>query len=618
MVTIKRKDRIVGVVAYWPLALLVLVPVIVILYILRQRVRKQRISSIMLWAEAFRSKEATKPWERLRRNLLMVLQILAVLLVILALMRPWLRSGDGSGSQLILVLDNSASMSTLREDGVSRLDAAKQAARVYVDEAAEQTAIHVIRCDSQAVLVLGGGKDRIEAEKRIDSVEETLLPGDLSASLGLVRSVAAQSEENRIVFFTDTAFDLGDLEAAVESVWDETGNLALESISAKWKDEALQVLMLVENDSGEDAGTEINLYGVDGEGMERLLDIGMCEVLAEESATVLLEIPASKLEGVISLRAELNGGDALLGDNNACCTLEEERKSRILLLSGSNLFLEKAIGGLSGMELERSDDPSVADGAYDLIIFDGIVPEKLPENGSFLFVGCGEEHYAPMEGEEENRTLTVTESELGAYIEGTSFGANRVKLYRLPAWGTSLVAAGKGQCAGFYGSVDGRRVAALGFDLHETDLGLRAEFPILMSNLCGYLTETGLVDKSSYTVGEEVLILGSARGSDLELVLPDGSRQNYEAGKLSGTYLETSQAGIFRISQKQQEQVIARQFCVNFPAGRESKVQPAQNIEQSERKEVAQGNGFRELREAILLMLIILLLLEWALYLKQK
>ena len=147
----------------WPLALLVLVPVIILLYILKQEAKQHSFSSTMLWQEVYRNIEATRPWEKLKKNLLMILQILTVLLFIFALMGPWLKSLGSEKTQVILVLDSSASMDTLYDGNQTRLEAAKEAACRYVDSLPVGTVLHVIDSNQQAVLLLSSSKDRTES-----------------------------------------------------------------------------------------------------------------------------------------------------------------------------------------------------------------------------------------------------------------------------------------------------------------------------------------------------------------------------------------------------------------------------------------------------------------------
>ena len=49
---------------------------IILMYMLRLRRREVTISSAMLWQKLLRDREANAPWQKLRRNLLLLLQLL--------------------------------------------------------------------------------------------------------------------------------------------------------------------------------------------------------------------------------------------------------------------------------------------------------------------------------------------------------------------------------------------------------------------------------------------------------------------------------------------------------------------------------------------------------------
>jgi Ca-activated chloride channel homolog len=64
------------------------IPVLVLFYLLKVRRRPRRVSSTWLWRETVEDARASVPFQRLRRNLLMLLQILILALLTLALARP--------------------------------------------------------------------------------------------------------------------------------------------------------------------------------------------------------------------------------------------------------------------------------------------------------------------------------------------------------------------------------------------------------------------------------------------------------------------------------------------------------------------------------------------------
>src|SRR3954454_5394224 len=83
------------------------------------RLRRQEIvvSSSMLWRQVLQDRQANAPWQRLRRNLLLYLQLLVLALLVLSIARPfWLTNAAAAGN-MIVVLDGSASMQA--SDGAS-------------------------------------------------------------------------------------------------------------------------------------------------------------------------------------------------------------------------------------------------------------------------------------------------------------------------------------------------------------------------------------------------------------------------------------------------------------------------------------------------------------------
>src|SRR3982750_567333 len=83
---------------------------IVLLYMLRLRRREVVVSSTFLWQQIVRDNEANTPWQRLRRNLLLFLQLIILALLVLALARPFITVPAVTTGQIELLLDASASM----------------------------------------------------------------------------------------------------------------------------------------------------------------------------------------------------------------------------------------------------------------------------------------------------------------------------------------------------------------------------------------------------------------------------------------------------------------------------------------------------------------------------
>ena len=145
---------------YLPFGLLILVPGIILLYILKQKSEDKDISSLYLWRETYKNIEVSKPWEKLKNNLLMYLQIAVVSGLIFALAGPYIASREGNVDHVVLVFDNSGSMNALYAKGKTRLDTAKKQAVDYVEQLSDNADVTLLSSNQTAKVVLAGAKDK--------------------------------------------------------------------------------------------------------------------------------------------------------------------------------------------------------------------------------------------------------------------------------------------------------------------------------------------------------------------------------------------------------------------------------------------------------------------------
>src|SRR5215468_10852305 len=109
---------------------LLLVPV-VIFYILKIRLKRVPVSTVLFWRQIFDEKRPRSLWQRLRHLISLLLQLALLGLLVAALAEPFFSWEALSAQRIILILDNSASMNAT-DVAPSRLARAKEEAHQVI------------------------------------------------------------------------------------------------------------------------------------------------------------------------------------------------------------------------------------------------------------------------------------------------------------------------------------------------------------------------------------------------------------------------------------------------------------------------------------------------------
>src|SRR5512142_1191179 len=176
-------------------ALLAGIPVgIIALYFLKLRRRPVPVPSTLLWRRSLEDLHVNSPFQRLRRNLLLFLQLLAVLLAMLALAGPRVEGTTGEGRRFILAIDNSASMSAT-DVAPSRLAWAKGEAKKVVASMEDDDLAMVITFSDRAKVVSNYSGARRLLRRRIDAIGPTQASTSLREALQVAAGLANPAKQ---------------------------------------------------------------------------------------------------------------------------------------------------------------------------------------------------------------------------------------------------------------------------------------------------------------------------------------------------------------------------------------------------------------------------------------
>jgi Ca-activated chloride channel homolog len=330
------------------------IPAVIILHLLKIRRRQALVSSTLLWTDSLRDQQASAPFRRLKPNLLLLLQILAILLLALALARPVRTVLLPGYARTVFIVDVSASMQATDVPG-SRFAAAKEAALAAASTLGNGQQAMLIAAGHEAQVVVPFTDDPSAIRRGLAGLTALDVPGRLSDALRLAQAnLQFQGGTAAVEVFTDGAFDpprLPDLGGAAVH-WHRFGqrgtNVGITAFEARktfFGAFDYQAFLSVANYGSEPASFDIALT-MDG----RRIKAERVTLTPELKRSFVF--PFLDREGGV-LKAEISLSDDLLADNQALAVLPPPRPLRVLLVSPGNPFLEKALAADAQVHVTR-------------------------------------------------------------------------------------------------------------------------------------------------------------------------------------------------------------------------------------------------------------------------
>ena len=588
----------------WPLFLLLTIPPVIMLYILKRKYKEEVISSSLLWKEVYKNTRANAPWEKFKKNIMLLLQIIIILSVILALMSPFITMGGKSYKNIIMVIDNTASMNTIYDDSNSRLEQGKTLAKEYLNSTKEGTNTYIISYDGTSNLLLNGDFNKSNASSIIDKISTSYGSGDISDVVSFVKAIGdGIGEEYEALIFTDKQVAISDINGRIVYLGNSGLNASVDNVSHKFVDDKVKVIANVTNNGDSLYEGDFSLYNG-----EELVAVEGVTLQVGESKTLSFQLDSLNSD---YLKGELSRKDILIEDNTYYHVVNENKVKKILLVTDENVFLEKAFGIIENTEVYKTNDVSnITDNdEYDLYVFDNKMPEVMPRKGSILFINPNSnEFFNVLEGGEIGQATAVKGS-VSSYLEDTQFTLSEYNIIETPYYGTNILTIDDNSI-GFKGEINDRKIAALSFDLHSTDFALKKEFPILIYELGEELISTGMVYSNNFKAGEKIVVKSSDFESEINVTYPTGDIKGLKSGEEVNGELAL---GIYKINQNDNNE----SFSVNFPTSSESDTS-VETIGENDNIVHGKSNlksGFN-LTPIFILLAMLVVAFEWVLYKK--
>jgi len=619
------------------LGLSIILPIIIAMYFLKLRRMERTVSSIYLWEQIIRDLEANTPWQRLRNNLLLILQLLFLIVLIFAIARPFSWTEGASGLSLIIILDTSASMAAI-DVQPNRIEEAKNQAYRLVEELPKGALVTVIEAGEKPAVKISSSNDLKNIRQAIQNIRAGTSGCNLGVAIQLASAIASRQIDAQIIVLSDGNVTLparssvnGKVSYMPIGVSDENQAIELLSLQAIPGSNSLAAFAQIVNYSDMDVERRIAIYS-DGN-MSGVYDLDLPP--NGEQSVLLEELPIETNHVEARLLSNDQTKDYLPIDDRAVTIHRQTDPYTVTLITQGNIFLETALTLLPGLSINSiTPEEATSFPNSELVILDNYVPitTSLPA-GNLLFIAPPQStQYFVTDGAIPSPIPRASDSSSKILPLITYVNLDEVNILdsvriNLPTWAQPVIVSDDIERGGgeipllFIGENDGRRIAVLSFDLHHSDLPLQVAFPILLANLIQWLTpgqggnvpiQVASGSAVAFSIPPGSLLIDE---SHLTIIRPDGSVMRLETSDGQVIFSDTNQLGLYKINMGNDQSF---EFVVNLFSPQESSIRPNQSLSIVGTNSSEETSGtFRSRREWWrwgVAFALIFLILEWLVY----
>ena len=532
---------------------------IVIFYILKIRMRRVPVSTIMFWHQIFEEKQPRSIWQKLRHLLSLLLQLAFLMLLVMALGDPFFDWQVREARRLVLIIDNSASMQAT-DVKPSRYAKAKEQANKLITALRQRDEMAIVAAGTQPKVVCGLTSHQRTLRSALGGLKPTDGPTRVTDALAIARRLLAEHKNGKAVILSDGGFDDATKMANADDVsWIQVGkkadNVAITRFQVRRSlldPIGYQILVEVVNFSEQpkELRLEIEL------GAE-IVDVVPLNLEPGKSWSQVFE-KTSAAGG--ELVASLDQPDVLSVDNEARAILPRRERQKVVLVTKGNLFLQSVFAANALVDLKVTSEIPATVPPDTILVFHRQVPETIPTGLVMVIQPTKSTDIWELGGKLENPAVAKQDKDSPIMANVRLDNVLMPQAYHLKLKHDASILAETVTNDPLFFSIDNpqRKLVVLTVDLDHGDLPLRTAFPIMASNALSWFAGTKGELREALPTGavakldiDEILRAANATQANshgtLQLRAPDGSYRPLPDGVSDVTVGPLDQSGVWSI-----------------------------------------------------------------------
>jgi len=598
------------------LAFAATIPVVIVFYLLKRKRVVKLISSTILWQRFLSETQASAPFQKLRKNWLLILQILLLILAVAALSRPYFAAKAKPAELRVIILDASASMEATDETP-NRFEKARAEALKWVDSLAGSDQMVVLLAGANTEVKQSATSEKVALRRALQNCVCSDSPTRLVPALRMAESLVRDQHNAEIHLFSDGAvaelseFENKALPLIYHKVGQDSNNLGITGLDVRANPENPKeraVYANVANFSTNSQDTELELWFED-----HLLETRPLSIPAGETSPQVF-LAAQAHDGLFTVR--ITAKDQLAADNQAFIVSQLPKPVKVLLVSTGNRFLEKALRAAPGVELATATMLTDNAAGFDFVVLDDVTPAVWPQ-GNVLAIHIVNTNWVESVTRVEAPAIVdwKTSHPLLRYAGFDNVQVKESFTAKVPSWAVSLADAPQASLM-LAGEIGRQRLIWIGFNTLESNWPLRVTFPIFIDNVVDWLNPANATGAQLLVkAGDAFRLALNHPEKNAQITLPDGTSRTLPIDATANEFVfgETYRQGAYRLHIGTNNLT----FCVNLLDAAESNIKPRDELQLGKYTRVHATSLQRtnmELWRTITGLALLMLMVEWWYY----
>ena len=600
----------------YPLGLLGLlgIPVLIIIYIIKNKYTEQIVPSTYLWNLSEKFLKKKKPISLISGIISLVLQILAVIIVSVLIAKPVITLPN-TAKDYCFIIDGTGSMNFETND-TTRMEIGK----IKIEELIESS-----KNGSSYTLIYVGATSRVVYEnlsnkdKAIEMLSK-LQPSGVTVGLtGIINHVQNYYNENKSLetyFVTDKDYTSSNIN--IINVSNNEQNYAIYDTFTFVEGTNMKVSSSIIS-YADDAILNVDVY-VNSE-LLTTKEVECKKGIVQEFSTYV------NVTDYETLEVKISNDDALDLDNNEVLyNIEKTHSYSTLIVSDRPFYLTSVIENVGNTEIlvVSRDDYNSSMTGFSLYIFDSYTPSELPTDGTVWLFGVSssidQSGFSVQDVIEDETGIAATYPKNSTSIYRTLTSGllkNQIYVTKYYKYGLyknfTVLLTHEGNPLIFTGLTDsGNREVVFAFDLHDSNVPLLLDYLTLSKNLLNYSFPV-ILEESSYICGDTVELNVLSNCDSIRIETPSNDVSYLDISSEVTSY-QTSEVGTHTIKVMIGDQERVFNIFVGLPLAEQYSGEEVTTLELQGVKENNYRDGIYDELIVLFVILAVIYMADWMVY----